>query len=64
MKQYNSKHTAVLSTRGFYTILTVCCLIIAVSAWVLWTSADDPAQTETGLRPMCPSSPRRRTCPI
>ena len=46
MKQYNSKHTAVLSTRGFYTILTVCCLIIAVSAWVLWTSADDPAQTK------------------
>ena len=46
MKQYNSKHTAVLSTRGFYTILTICCLIIAVSAWVLWTSADDPAQTE------------------
>lgn len=35
MKQYNSKHTAVLSTRGFYTILTVCCLIIAVSAYAL-----------------------------
>lgn len=46
MKQYNSKHTAVLSTRGFYTILTICCLIIAVSAWVLWTSADDPVQTK------------------
>lgn len=44
MKQYNSKHTAVLSTRGFYTILTVCCLIIAVSAYVLWTSASEPEQ--------------------
>lgn len=43
MKQYQSKHTAMLSTRGFYTILTVCCLIIAVSAYVLWTSADPAA---------------------
>ena len=53
MKQYNSKHTAVLSTRGFYTILTICCLIIAVSAYVLWTSAerDDTAglQAETPI---------------
>lgn len=46
MKQYNSKHTAVLSTRGFYTILTVCCLIIAVSAWVLWSSVTTPEQTD------------------
>nr|WP_297174582.1 M23 family metallopeptidase [uncultured Agathobaculum sp.] len=46
MKQYNSKHTAVLSTRGFYTILTICCLIIAVSAYVLWTSADAPNDDE------------------
>lgn len=46
MKQYNSKHTAVLSTRGFYTILTICCLIIAVSAYVLWTSASEPEQDE------------------
>ncbi len=46
MKQYNSKHTAALSTRGFYTILTICCLIIAVSAWVLWTSASEPEQTQ------------------
>lgn len=46
MKQYNSKHTAVLSTRGFYTILTVCCLIIAVSAWVLWTNATAPEETD------------------
>ena len=46
MKQYNSKHTAVLSTRGFYTILTICCLIIAVSAYVLWTSANTPNDDE------------------
>ena len=46
MKQYNSKHTAVLSTRGFYTILTVCCLIITVSAWVLWTNATAPEETD------------------
>ncbi len=46
MKQYNGKHTAVLSTRGFYTILTVCALIIAVSAWVLWSSMRTPAQSE------------------
>ncbi len=41
MKQYNSssKHTATLSNRGFYTILSLCGLIIAVSAWVLWSSA-------------------------
>lgn len=47
MKQYNSKHTAVLSTRGFYTILTVCALIIAASAWVLWSDATAPAEDET-----------------
>lgn len=44
MKQYHSKHIAALSTRGFYTILTVCGMIIAVSAWVLWsnhTAADN-----------------------
>ena len=35
MKQYQSKHTAVLSTRGFYTILSLCALIIAASAWVI-----------------------------
>ena len=46
MKQYNSKHTAALSTRGFYTILTVCCLIIAVSAWVLWTNSTAPEETD------------------
>ncbi|MDO4269566.1 MAG: peptidoglycan DD-metalloendopeptidase family protein [Eubacteriales bacterium] len=46
MKQYNAKHTAVLSTRGFYTILTVCGLIIAVSAWVLWSSVARPAEAE------------------
>lgn len=37
MKQ--SKHTATLSTRGFYTILTICSVIIAISIWVLWSSA-------------------------
>ena len=47
MKQYHSKHTAVLSTRGFYTILTVCALIIAASAWVLWSDATAPADDET-----------------
>ncbi|WP_125115310.1 M23 family metallopeptidase [Agathobaculum sp. Marseille-P7918] len=47
MKQYHSKHTAVLSTRGFYTILTVCALIIAASAWVLWSDATAPAEDET-----------------
>ena len=46
MKQYHSKHTAVLSTRGFYTILTVCALIIAASAWVLWSDATAPADDE------------------
>ena len=52
MKQYQSKHTAMLSTRGFYTILTVCCLIIAVSAYVLWTSADPAAaQEQTAAAP-------------
>ncbi|MGI6180589.1 MAG: peptidoglycan DD-metalloendopeptidase family protein [Agathobaculum sp.] len=61
MKQYHAKHTAVLSTRGFYTILTVCGLIIAVSAWVLWTSisapneppaaADTPVITPAGALP-------------
>lgn len=47
MKQYQSKHTAVLSTRGFYTILTVCALIIAASAWVLWSDATAPTDDET-----------------
>ena len=46
MKQYNSKHSAVLSTRGFYTILAVCGIIIAVSVWVLWSNAAAPAQSE------------------
>ena len=39
MKHYEPKHIAVLSDRGFYTILTVCGLIIAASAWVLWMNA-------------------------
>ena len=57
MKQYNSKHTAALSTRGFYTILTVCCLIIAVSAWVLWSSAtaSEPAETEASTPIITPA---------
>lgn len=39
MKHYEPKHIAALSDRGFYTILTVCGLIIAASAWVLWMHA-------------------------
>ena len=46
MKQYNSKHSAVLSTRGFYTILAICGIIIAVSVWVLWSNAAAPAQSQ------------------
>ena len=52
MKQYNSTHTAALSTRGFYTILTVCGLIIAVSAWVLWSDSTAPEQAASA-----PSTP-------
>ncbi len=51
MKQFNSssKHTATLSNRGFYTILTLCGLIIAVSAWVLWSSPkEDEDAGKTG----------------
>lgn len=57
MKQYHSKHTAVLSTRGFYTILTVCALIIAASAWVLWSeaTAPDDDQTQAGLPMVTPA---------
>ena len=47
MKQYQSKHTAALSTRGFYTILSLCALIIAASAWVIW----EHAQTDTAVEP-------------
>lgn len=42
MKHYETDHTATLSTRGFYTILTVCALIVAASAWVLWSNATAP----------------------
>lgn len=45
MKHYEPKHIAVLSDRGFYTILTVCGLIIAASAWVLWMHAGSNAET-------------------
>ena len=57
MKQYHSKHTAILSTRGFYTILTVCALIIAASAWVLWSDATaDPAdETQASLPIVTPA---------
>ncbi len=51
MKHYEPKHIAALSDRGFYTILTVCGLIIAASAWVLWMHAGSSAETavpETG----------------
>ncbi len=47
MKQYNtSKHTASLSNRGFYTILTICGVIIAVSAWVLWSNIRSEPEEE------------------
>jgi len=47
MKQYNTKHTAALSNRGFYTILSICGLIIAISAWILWSSVrDEPAEEQ------------------
>ncbi len=47
MKQYNtSKHTASLSNRGFYTILTICGVIIAVSAWVLWSNVRSTPEEE------------------
>ena len=45
MKHYEPKHIAALSDRGFYTILTVCGLIIAASAWVLWMHAGSSAET-------------------
>ena len=45
MKHYEPKHIAVLSDRGFYTILTVCGLIIAASAWVLCMNAGRGEQT-------------------
>ncbi len=49
MKQYNSKPTAALSTRGFYAILRVCGLIIAASAWVLWSSASRTAPEDANV---------------
>ena len=51
MKQYQSKHTAVLSTRGFYTILSLCALIIAASAWVIWGNAhrQNAVEPDTGM---------------
>lgn len=57
MKQYQPKHTAVLSNRGFYTILSICALIIAASAWVLWSSAqaDEPIDTQTGMPIIAPT---------
>ena len=51
MKQYQSKHTAALSTRGFYTILSLCALIIAASAWVIWGNAhrQNAVEPDTGM---------------
>lgn len=46
MRSYHSKHTAALSTRGYYTILIVCGIIIAVSAWVLWTNGAGRTNTQ------------------
>ena len=53
MKHYEPKHIAVLSDRGFYTILTVCGLIIAASAWVLWMNAGRGEQT-VAVEPAAP----------
>ena len=53
MKHYEPKHIAVLSDRGFYTILTVCGLIIAASAWVLWMHAGRGEQT-VAVEPAAP----------
>lgn len=55
MKQ--PKHSAVLSNRGFYTILSVCGIIIAVSAWILWSSvhsapAEEPVETAPIVAPV------------
>ena len=65
MKHYEPKHIAVLSDRGFYTILTVCGLIIAASAWVLWMNAGRGEQP-VAVEPAAPPRLRitRRTCPI
>jgi len=56
MKQFHAKNTATLSTRGFYTILALCGLIIAASVWVLWSSSHrkaDPIQdTPSAITPM------------
>lgn len=58
MKHYQSKHTAVLSTRGFYTILSLCALIIAASAWVVWsrTQSRTPIDTEAGVPIVAPTA--------
>jgi len=55
MKQ--SKHSAVLSNRGFYTILSVCGIIIAISAWILWSSVrstpeEEPVETAPIVAPV------------
>ena len=57
MKHYHSKQSAALSTRGFYTILTVCAVIIAASAWVLWSdaTADDTDGTQASLPIVTPA---------
>ena len=58
MKSYQSRHTAALSDRGFYTILSVCALIIAVSVWVLWNDAQsrDTIEPQTGLPIIAPTA--------
>ena len=63
MKQYQSKHTAALSTRGFYTILSLCALIIAASAWVIWGNAhrQNAVEPDTGMRTrVCAAGVRSR----
>ena len=54
---YQSKHTAALSTRGFYTILSLCALIIAASAWVIWGNAhrQNAVEPDTGMPIIAPA---------
>ena len=63
MKQYQSKHTAALSTRGFYTILSLCALIIAASAWVIWGNAhrQNAVEPDTGMPIIAPADSTAET---
>lgn len=41
MKSYNSKHEKAISNRGFYSILGVCGIIIAVSLFVIFSASNE-----------------------